>query len=117
MTTLLKVQPKFQVTIPQELRTRAGLAEGDLIEASYVAGNIVLIPKTVIDRSQFDTATDYTPKQRSIIDARLKKSLAGLAQGRFAGPFTTADEAIAYLDARLAGKKKSKGGTRNTHAS
>lgn len=115
MTTLLKVQPKGQVTIPQELRNRAGLSEGDVIEASYVAGNIVLTPKAVIDRSAFQIATDYTPKQRSIIDARLRKSLAGFAKGHFAGPFNGADEVISYLDTRLVGKKKSSGGTRNPH--
>ena len=76
MSTIVKVQHKGQVTIPTRLRTQAGIVEGDLVEATFHRGKIVLTPKLVIDRSQFPNADEeYTPAQRRIIDARLAKGL------------------------------------------
>lgn len=75
MGALVKVQHKGQVTIPTRLRTRAGISEGDLVEASFHRGKIILTPKLPVDRSQFPTADDeYTPAQRRAIDARLAES-------------------------------------------
>lgn len=47
---LVTVKPKFQVTIPAKLRTRAHLHEGDILEATLVEGGILLRPKVVVDR-------------------------------------------------------------------
>jgi len=48
---LVTVKPKFQVTIPAQLRKRIDLHEGDLMEASVVEGGILLRPKEVVDRA------------------------------------------------------------------
>src|ERR1700682_2822563 len=48
-TTLVKVQHKGQVSIPTRLRQQAGIAEGDMVEATFQRGHIVLTPKVVID--------------------------------------------------------------------
>ncbi|MGA3027143.1 MAG: AbrB/MazE/SpoVT family DNA-binding domain-containing protein [Bryobacteraceae bacterium] len=53
MSTIVRIQDKGQVTIPTRLRTRAGLAKGDLVEAAFVRGRIVLTPKVAIDKSRF----------------------------------------------------------------
>jgi AbrB family looped-hinge helix DNA binding protein len=107
MPTLIKVQDKGQVTIPNRIRSKAGLAKGDLVEAAFERGKIVLTPKTVIDRSKFPSADDdYTPAQRRAIDARLKKSLEEVKRGHTAGPFKTATEMIASLKREL--KKSSR---------
>ena len=111
MSTLVKVQHKGQVTIPTRLRTRAGLSEGDLVEASFRRGKIILTPKVVIDRSQFPTADDeYTPAQRRALDARLAESTEDIKTGRTYGPFNTAEEAVKFLRkeirARKAGRRK-----------
>ena len=45
----------------------------------------------VVDRD------DYTPAQRRLIDAQLKKSLEEVKRGHTAGPFNTANEMIASL--------------------
>ena len=47
---LVTVKPKFQVTIPAKLRKSLDLREGDVLEASVVAGGILLRPKEVVDR-------------------------------------------------------------------
>jgi AbrB family looped-hinge helix DNA binding protein len=98
MSTLVKVQHNGQVTIPTRLRSRAGISEGDLVEASFRRGSIILTPKLVIDRSQFPTADDeYTPEQRRVTDARLAKSTEDIRKGRLYGPFETHEEMIAFL--------------------
>jgi len=102
MSALVKVQHKGQVTIPSRLRSQAGIAEGDLVEASLQRGKIVLTPKLVIDRSRFPTAADeYTPEQRRVIDARLAESTEDIKKGRVHGPFETHEEMIEFLHGRI----------------
>ena len=102
MGTLVKVQHKGQVTIPTRLRMQAGIVEGDLIEATFHRGKIVLTPKLVIDRSQFPKADDeYTPEQRRSMDVRLAKGLEDVRKGRIVGPFNTADKMIASMNQEL----------------
>ena len=75
MSILVKIQSKGQVTLPVSLRSQAGISEGDLVEAVFHRGKIVLTPKVVIDSLTFPTSDDeYTPSQRRIIDARLAQS-------------------------------------------
>ena len=98
MTTLVKIHRKGQMTLPSQMRTAIGVAEGDLVEAKVERGKIVLTPKVVIDRSQFPNADDeYTPAQRRVIDARLAKSQKEYKQGRSFGPFNRAEDMIASL--------------------
>jgi len=98
MSTLVKVQHKGQVTIPTRLRRQAGIAEGDLVEASFHRGKILLTPKLVIDRSKFPTVDDeYTPEQRRVIDARLAQSTEDIKKGRLCGPFETHEELVEFL--------------------
>ena len=112
MTTLVKIQRKGQMTLPTRLRALAGIVEGDLVEAVFLRGKIVITPKIAIDRSQFPNADDeYTPAQRKIIDARLAKGLADIKAGRTLGPFNNADEMIAHMRGELkksAADRKSK---------
>ena len=100
------------MTLPASLRSRAGISQGGLVEATVRRGKIVLTPKLAIDRSKFPTANDeYTPEQRRIIDARIAEGLEDFKKGRFYGPFRTADETIASMKSnlrRLAGGKKGK---------
>ena len=102
MSSIVKVQKKGQVTLPTRLRSQAGLADGDLVEASFRGGKIILTPKVVIDRSKFPTADDeYTPAQRRIIDARLAKADRDIKEGRTYGPFDTAEAMIRHMKEQL----------------
>jgi AbrB family looped-hinge helix DNA binding protein len=112
-TTLVKVQHKGQVTIPSRLRKQAGIAEGDIVEATFQRGHIVLTPKIVIDRASFPNADgEYTPEQRRVINARLAKADEEVKSGRTFGPFNNADDMIASIERELkkraAGRKKAK---------
>jgi AbrB family looped-hinge helix DNA binding protein len=102
MTTIVKVQQKGQVTIPTHLRSKAGIAVGDRMEATFQRGKIVLTPKLVVDRSRFPNADgEYTPEQRRTIDARLAEA----SKGPFHGPFDTADEAVKFLRKEIRARK------------
>jgi AbrB family looped-hinge helix DNA binding protein len=106
MTTLVKIHRKGQMTLPTRLRTLAGIAEGDLVEAAFRRGKIVITPQVVtkpgIDRSGFPNADDeYTPEQRRNTDARLAKSDEDIKHGRTYGPFNTAEEMAASIEARI----------------
>ena len=102
MGKLIRVQNKGQVTIPVRLRSQAGIAEGDVVVATFQRGRIVLTPQFVIDRSTFPSAADeYTPAQRRGIAARLAESEKDLTRGRRFGPFDTAGEMVAHVKAQL----------------
>ncbi len=48
---LVKVKRFSQVTIPADIRQKAHLEEGDIVEVEYEDNRIVIIPKRVTDRS------------------------------------------------------------------
>jgi AbrB family looped-hinge helix DNA binding protein len=105
MGTLVRVQHKGQMTIPSTVRTAVGLAEGDLVDVRAIGNKIVITPQVVIDRSQFPTADgEYTPAQRSALDA----SLAESEKGPYSGPFKRGTEIAAFMKKRLRGAKPSK---------
>jgi AbrB family looped-hinge helix DNA binding protein len=84
---LVRVKDKYQVTIPNEVRLRAGVAVGDYLEAKSDRGGVItLTPKSLIDRS-------------------IAEGLADMKAGRMHGPYNTAEEAIAAVDKRVAAKK------------
>ena len=109
MSILVKIQSKGQVTLPVSLRSQAGISEGDLVEAAFRRGKIVLTPKVVIDSSTFPTADDeYTPAQRRIIDARLAKSTEDIREGRTYGPFETHEQMMEFLHSHASQARRKK---------
>jgi AbrB family looped-hinge helix DNA binding protein len=48
---LIKVGPKFQVTIPKVAREAIGLSVGDLVEATMTKEGVLLRPKVAVDKS------------------------------------------------------------------
>ena len=107
MTALVKIHRKGQMTLPTRLRSRAGISEGDLVEAAFHRGKIVLTPKVVLDRSKFPNADDeYTPAQRRTIDRGVAQSLKEIEQGRSYGPF---DSHAAFVASLRSESKKLRG--------
>ena len=90
MTAIVRMQRKGQVTIPSRLRSRVGLADGDLVDAKEHRGKIILTPKNVVDR-------EYTPAQRRSIDARLDEAMREVERGELYGPFETHQELVSFL--------------------
>jgi bifunctional DNA-binding transcriptional regulator/antitoxin component of YhaV-PrlF toxin-antitoxin module len=111
MPTLVKILRKRQMTLPSRLARLAGLSEGDVVEADFKRGKIVLTPKLVIDRSKFPNSGDqYTPAQRRAIDRGIAQSEKEFRQGRGFGPFDTHSDFIASLhtESHKLGAKKNK---------
>jgi len=75
---LVKVKEKYQVTLPTEVREKAGLAVGDLLEVEVKGKKITLTPKSLVDRELALALEDYE-------------------KGRFIGPFRTAKAAVRAL--------------------
>ena len=94
MSTLVKVQPKGQMTVPRRVRSAVGLIDGALVEVRAVGKRIVITPQLAVNRSKFPAADDeYTPEQRRSISARLDEA----EKGPFFGPFKNGTEVAAYL--------------------
>ena len=82
------------MTLPNEVRSSVGLADGDLVNVKVAGRKIIITPTVVIDRSQFPTADDeYTPEQRRNIKAQIKEA----AKGPFYGPFNSGAEVAAFI--------------------
>jgi AbrB family looped-hinge helix DNA binding protein len=99
MSTIVKIQKKGQVTIPTRMRTQAGIADGDLVEAVFSRGKIILTPRAAVGSSKFPSAHDeYTTEQRRHIDAGIAEGVEDFKRGRSHGPFASANEASAYIE-------------------
>ena len=83
--TTTKITRNFQVSIPKAVRVRLRLAEGDLLEVEERDGEIVMIPKRLIDASQawFWTREWQEGEREADEDIRA---------GRLSGPFKTVEE-------------------------
>ena len=101
MTLILK--NKTPLVVPRAIRRRAGFKRGEELELKVSSGVITIRPKLPV------AASECTPAQRRIIDARLRSALAEVKSGHTAGPFNTAEEMIASLKEELA-KRPSKPG-------
>jgi AbrB family looped-hinge helix DNA binding protein len=77
-SAVVRVKGKFQVTIPPSVRAELGLTVGDLLEAQVRNGKITLTPKSMVDRELALAMKEYR-------------------EGRFIGPFKTAEAAIRAL--------------------
>jgi AbrB family looped-hinge helix DNA binding protein len=49
--SLVKVKRFAQVTIPVDIRRKANIEQGDLVEMTYETGKIVITPKRVSDKT------------------------------------------------------------------
>ena len=102
MTVAFKNNNKTPLVVPLAVRRRAGFKSGQELEIKATGGVITILPK-------LPTADDeYTPAQRRIIDAQLKEGLEDIRKGRTYGPFNTAEEMIASMEANLKKKRPAK---------
>jgi AbrB family looped-hinge helix DNA binding protein len=95
MTSVVKVQKKGQLTIPNEMRHIIGLADGDYVQVVLKGRKIILEPAQIVTRT---AAEELTPAQRRTLDARLAEGLADVKAGRVHGPFATHEEMMTFLE-------------------
>lgn len=78
---IVTVKNKFQIVIPQHVRELARIEIGDLLEAGIEDGKLVFTPKSLVDR-------------------HIAEGLEDACKGRTHGPYASAGEAVAALEAR-----------------
>jgi AbrB family looped-hinge helix DNA binding protein len=78
---IVTVKNKFQIVIPQHVRAQVHIEIGDILEAGVENGKITFTPKSLVDR-------------------HLAEGLEDAKRGRTHGPYTSAGDAIAALEAR-----------------
>ncbi len=81
------VSTKSELVVPRSVRRRAGLKSGQKVEFKVSGGVINIVPKLPV------ADDEYTPAQRRVIDARLRKA----RKGPYYGPFDSVDEMLASL--------------------
>jgi len=86
---------KSRLVVPSAVRRRAGFKSGEEIEFRASGGVITITPKLP------DADDEYTPRQRRIIDARLRKADEDIKAGRVYGPFKTSEELAASVEAEI----------------
>lgn len=86
MNNIVKVKPKFQITIPYSVRAHVPLGVGDFVEMEARHNFIVIKPKVLSDRAKEDE-----------IEAAIAEGLKDIEEGRVSGPFSSAKELISHL--------------------
>ena len=82
---MAKITRNFQVSIPKEVRERLHLEEGDFVEVEERDGEIVMVPKKLIDADQaWFWSREWQEGEREADE--------DIRAGRLVGPFTTVDE-------------------------
>ena len=81
----VKITRNFQVSIPKAIREALHLAEGDLIEVQERDGEIVMVPKKLIDADQ---AWFWTPEWQG----GEREVEEDVRAGRLLGPFKSIEE-------------------------
>jgi len=89
---LSKITRNHQVSIPKAIRDRLNLHEGDYVEVEERDGEIVMVPKKLIDADQ---AWFWTPEWQ----AGERAADEDIKAGRVSGPFKTIDELKKHLEA------------------
>jgi AbrB family looped-hinge helix DNA binding protein len=89
------VRNKTPLVVPPAVRRQAGLKSGDRLEFKVSGQVITILPKP---RTGND---EYTPAERRAIDRGIAQSEKEYAAGKSYGPFKTAGEAIASINANL----------------
>jgi antitoxin MazE len=87
---LVKVKKNYQITIPQALRRLVRLAVGDYVEIDVQEGLLVIRPVKVVHPDQEYFFTREWQQKEAEADR-------DIAEGRVAGPFEKADEAVKAL--------------------
>ena len=82
---VVRVTRNYQVSIPKSVRDALGLAEGDLIEVEERDGEIVMVPKRLIDAAQaWFWSPEWQRGEREVDE--------DIRAGRVIGPFKSVKE-------------------------
>ena len=89
----MTVKSKSVLTVPPEVRRKAGIKIGDRLEFRVSGGIITILP----DLRSADG--EYTKEQRSLLDKQLAAGLDDIRKGRVSPKFETVEEMLTSLKA------------------
>jgi bifunctional DNA-binding transcriptional regulator/antitoxin component of YhaV-PrlF toxin-antitoxin module len=93
---------KAPIVVPPSIRRRAGFKPSDKLEFKASGGVITITAKP-------ETADDeYTPAQRRVIDAGIREGLEQFKRGEVFGPFDSASEMMASIEAEIKKRRVAK---------
>ena len=82
---VVRITRNYQVSIPKSVRDALGLEEGDLIEVEERSGEIVMVPKKLIDAAQAWFWSPEWQRGERAVDEDIRA-------GRVIGPFKNIEE-------------------------
>ena len=89
---LVKVKRFSQVTIPSEIRQKAHIVEGDIVDIGYEDNRIIITPKRVTDKS-----VDWTKKfEEALSHVRIAAKKAGITEKDVEAAVRTARKRAAH---------------------
>jgi AbrB family looped-hinge helix DNA binding protein len=89
----VKLGVSRQIAIPKRLHDELGLKAGDYLEIERQGSRLVLTPKMLVAKE---------------VEARLAESFEDFAEGRSHGPFSSAEEMVASLHAKVKSRRARK---------
>jgi bifunctional DNA-binding transcriptional regulator/antitoxin component of YhaV-PrlF toxin-antitoxin module len=98
MTVIVK--PNADLVVPRSVRRRAGIKTGDRLEFKVSGGAINIVRKSP------SADSEYTPRQRRVVDRALAEGMDDILKGRLHGPFETHEGMIEFLHAQTRKPKK-----------
>ena len=84
---VIKVLRHGQITLPKELREVLGVKEGDILEAEMKENQVVLRPKTLIDKIP-ESESELSEQGK----AKIREAIEDYEKKRMRGPFRSAKE-------------------------
>ena len=93
----VKVGPRHQITIPQEVREAAGIDAGDLLEIAVQRGRVVIIPTQVVSRP---VAVKLSKKEQEVL-LSAKQKIKAIQEDMITSTGLTGPEADVAVKAGL----------------
>lgn len=87
------VTNKSPLVVPPAISRRAGFKAGQKLEFKVTGKSVTIVPR--------EPGNEYTPVQRRAIDRSIAQSEKEYAEGKNAGPFATAEEFLASMEADI----------------
>jgi len=95
------------LVVPLSVRRRAGIKAGDQLEFQVSRRRITILAKPRAGRDE------YTQRERRAMEREMAKGLEDIRKGRTCGPFNTAEEMAAALEAYIKKSRRAVKGSKS----
>ena len=85
VSSIVKINQNFQVTIPVSVRKKSNIEKGDLIEVCHTKRGILLKPKLLLDKLP---EVELSKKSEKIV----QEAFDDIKQGKVSGPYNNIED-------------------------